>query len=269
MVDQLLGVFFFDGLVEFLYVLNLCKLVVCLICYVNVYIGSLFCVLGCVSFMLGQLLCCMWVYDNVVEFVSDILIYVYYLCCVGYQICLLGKMYFVGFDQLYGYEECLIIDIYFVDFGWMLDYCKLGEWIDWWYYNLGSVIGVGVVEISNQYEYDDEVVYNVMCKFYDLVCGGDDWLWCLIVSFIYLYDFYVVWCKYWDLYDGILEIELFEIMFYDDMDLYFQCLMDVCDWCGLMVIFDYICRVCQGYFVNISYIDDKLGELMDVLEWMW
>lgn len=42
--------------------------------------------------------------------------------------------------------------------------------------------------------------------------------------------------------------------------------MDACDWRGLEVTPDHIRRARQGYFANISYIDDKLGEIMDVLE---
>ena len=47
------------------------------------------------------------------------------------------------------------------------DYRKPGERIDWWYHNLGSVTGAGVAEITNQYEYDDEVAYNA-CRKHDL-----------------------------------------------------------------------------------------------------
>ena len=39
-----------------------------------------------------------------------------------------------------------------------------------------------------------------------------------------------------------------------------QRLMDACDWQALKVSPDHIRRARQGYFANISYIDDKLGK---------
>ena len=50
------------------------------------------------------------------------------------------------------------------------------------------------------------------------------------------------------------------------MDPHSQRLMDACDWRGLEVTPEHIRRARQGYFANISYIDDKLGELIEVLE---
>jgi choline-sulfatase len=73
-------------------------------------------------------------------------------------------MHFVGPDQLHGFEERLTTDIYPADFGWTPDYRKPGERIDWWYHNLGSVTGAGVAEITNQLEYDDEVAFHAVAE---------------------------------------------------------------------------------------------------------
>jgi choline-sulfatase len=43
-------------------------------------------------------------------------------------------------------------------------------------------------------------------------------------------------------------------------------LMDACDWRGLDITPDHIRRAKQAYFANISYIDDKIGEILAVLE---
>ena len=42
--------------------------------------------------------------------------------------------------------------------------------------------------------------------------------------------------------------------------------MDACDWRSLEVTPDHIRRARQGYFANISYVDDKIGEIFAVLE---
>lgn len=266
MADQLSGVLFPDGPAEFLHVPHLRALAARATRYANAYTGSPLCAPGRASFMSGQLPRRTRVYDNAAEFASDIPTYAHHLRRAGYQTCLSGKMHFVGPDQLHGFEERLTTDIYPADFGWTPDYRKPGERIDWWYHNLGSVTGAGTAEITNQYEYDDEVAHHACAKLYDLARGQDPRPWCLTVSFTHPHDPYVARRKYWDLYDGIPELEPPEALDYDDMDPHSRRLMDACDWRGLEVTPDHIRRARQGYYANISYIDDKLGELMDVLE---
>jgi choline-sulfatase len=50
------------------------------------------------------------------------------------------------------------------------------------------------------------------------------------------------------------------------MDPHSKRLMDACDWRGLEVTADHIRRARQGYFANISYVDDKIGEVLAALE---
>jgi choline-sulfatase len=50
------------------------------------------------------------------------------------------------------------------------------------------------------------------------------------------------------------------------MDPHSQRLMDACDWRGLEVTPDHIRRARQGYFANISYVDDKIGEILATLK---
>ncbi|MGA0613410.1 choline-sulfatase [Paracoccus sp. KR1-242] len=266
MVDQLSGVLFPDGPADFLHVPNLRKLAERSTRFSNAYTASPLCSPARASFMAGQLPRRTRVYDNAAEFASDIPTYAHHLRRAGYQTCLSGKMHFVGPDQLHGFEERLTTDIYPADFGWTPDYRKPGERIDWWYHNLGSVTGAGVAEITNQYEYDDEVAYHACRKLYDLSRGGDERPWCLTVSFTHPHDPFVARKKYWDLYEGIPELEPPEAVPYDDMDPHSRRLMDACDWRGLDVTRDHIRRARQGYFANISYVDDKLGEILDVLE---
>ena len=265
MADQLSGVFFPDGPAPFLHTPNLRRLAENSTRFANAYTGSPLCAPGRASFMSGQLPRRTRVYDNAAEFASDIPTYAHHLRRAGYQTSLSGKMHFVGPDQLHGYEERLTTDIYPADFGWTPDYRKPGERIDWWYHNLGSVTGAGVAEITNQYEYDDEVAYNACRKLYDLSRGGDARPWCLTVSFTHPHDPYVARRKYWDLYEGVPELEPPAAIAYEDHDPHAQRLMDACDWRASTITDDHIRRARQGYFANISYIDDKIGEILDVM----
>lgn len=266
MADQLSGVLFPDGPAGFLHAPNLRRLAERSTRFANAYTGSPLCAPGRASFMSGQLPSRTRVYDNAAEFASDIPTYAHHLRRAGYYTCLSGKMHFVGPDQLHGFEERLTTDIYPADFGWTPDYRKPGQRIDWWYHNLGSVTGAGVAEITNQLEYDDEVAYNARRKLYDLARGHDDRPWCLTVSFTHPHDPFVARRKYWDLYEDAPELDAPEPIPYAEMDNHSQRLMDASDWQSMDITDTHIRRARQGYFANISYIDEKIGEILDVLE---
>lgn len=267
MVDQLNGTLFPDGPTEWLHAPNLKKLAAQSVRFENSYTASPLCAPGRASFMSGQLPHRTRVYDNAAEFCSDIPTYAHHLRRAGYQTCLSGKMHFVGPDQMHGFEERLTTDIYPADFGWTPDYRKPGERIDWWYHNMGSVTGAGVAEISNQMEYDDEVAYNAIRKVYDLARGHDERPWCLTVSFTHPHDPYVARKKYWDLYEGCEHL-LPEIpaMDYEDHDPHAKRIFDANDWRNFDITEEDIQKSRRAYFANISYLDDKIGEVMEALE---
>ena len=267
MVDQLNGTLFPDGPADWLHAPNLKRLAARSVRFANTYTGSPLCAPGRASFMSGQLPSRTRVYDNAAEFASDIPTYAHHLRRAGYRTTLSGKMHFVGPDQMHGFEERLTTDIYPADFGWTPDYRKPGERIDWWYHNLGSVTGAGVAEITNQLEYDDDVAHQAVQKLYDLSRGADERPWCVTVSFTHPHDPYVARRKYWDLYNDCahLDPEIPAIP-YDQQDTHSKRLMDACDWRAFDITPEQIRRARQGYFANISYIDDKIGEILATLE---
>ncbi len=267
MVDQLNGTFFPDGPAEFLHAPNLKKLAARSTRFRNAYTASPLCAPGRASFMSGQLPSDTGVYDNAAEFTSSIPTYAHHLRRAGYQTCLSGKMHFVGPDQMHGLEERLTTDIYPADFGWTPDYRKPGERIDWWYHNMGSVTGAGVAEISNQMEYDDEVAYNATRKIYDLGRGLDDRPWCLTVSFTHPHDPYVARKKYWDLYEDCEHLlpEVGAIP-YEEQDNHSKRIFDANDWRSFDITEEDIKRSRRAYFANISYLDDKIGGILEALD---
>lgn len=267
MVDQLNGTLFSDGPADWLHAPNLKKLAARSVRFANSYTGSPLCAPGRASFMSGQLPSRTRVYDNAAEFSSDIPTYAHHLRRAGYQTCLSGKMHFVGPDQLHGFEERLTTDIYPADFGWTPDYRKPGERIDWWYHNMGSVTQAGVAEISNQMEYDDEVAYNTVRKIQDLSRGKENRPWCLTVSFTHPHDPYVARKKYWDLYEDCDHLlPTVPAMDYDDHDPHAKRIFDANDWRSFDITDEDIRRSRRAYFANISYLDDKIGEILHTLE---
>lgn len=266
MVDQLNGTLFPDGPVDWLHAPNLKKLAAQSARFKNSYTASPLCAPGRASFMSGQLPSRTRVYDNAAEFASDIPTYAHHLRRAGYHTCLSGKMHFVGPDQMHGFEERLTTDVYPADFGWTPDYRKPGERIDWWYHNMGSVTGAGVAEITNQLEYDDEVAYHATRKIYDLSRKTDGKPWCLTVSFTHPHDPYVARKKYWDLY-GDCDHLLPEVadLGYEQQDAHSKRIFDANDWRNFNIKEDDIKRSRRAYFANISYLDDKVGEIMEAL----
>lgn len=267
MVDQLNGTFFPDGPADWLHTPNLKKLAARSVRFRNCYTASPLCAPGRASFMSGELPSVTGVYDNAAEFPSDLPTYAHHLRRAGYHTCLSGKMHFVGPDQMHGFEERLTTDIYPADFGWTPDYRKPGERIDWWYHNMGSVTGSGVAEISNQMEYDDEVAYHATRKVYDLGRRKDDRPWCLTVSFTHPHDPYVARRKYWDLYEDCEHL-LPEVgdLGYENQDKHSKRIFDANDWRSFDITEEDIRRSRQAYFANISYLDDKIGEILEALE---
>ncbi|MGY6708711.1 MAG: choline-sulfatase [Rhizobiaceae bacterium] len=269
MVDQLNGTLFPDGPSDFLHAPHLKALAERSARFVNNYTASPLCAPARASFMSGQLPSRTRVYDNAAEFSSAIPTFAHHLRAAGYHTCLSGKMHFVGPDQLHGFEERLTTDIYPADFGWTPDYRKPGERIDWWYHNLGSVKGAGVAEISNQIEYDDEVAFLANQKLYQLSRESEDEdrrPWCLTVSFTHPHDPYVARRKYWELYDDCDRLEP-EVGFIaqEEQDPHSQRLYHCSDYPAFDITPEDIRRSRQAYFANISYLDDKVGELLDTL----
>lgn len=267
MADQFNGTFFPDGPADFIHAPHLKALAERSVRFANTYTASPLCAPARASFMSGQLPSRTRVYDNAAEFASDIPTYAHHLRAAGYYTGLSGKMHFVGPDQLHGFEERLTTDIYPADFGWTPDYSKPGERIDWWYHNLGSVTGAGVAEITNQMEYDDEVAYHATRKLYDLSRRLDDRPWCLTVSFTHPHDPYVARRKFWDLYEDCpaLDPQTSAIAF-EEQDPHSKRLLEACDHEAFDISPEQIRRARRGYFANISYIDEKVGEILDVLK---
>ena len=267
MVDQLTGTLFPDGPATWLHTPNLDRLAMRSARFSNTYTASPLCAPGRGGFMSSMLPSATGIYDNAAEFRADVPTFAHHLRRAGYATCLSGKMHFVGPEQMHGFEERLTTDIYPADFGWTPDYRKPGERIDWWYHNMGSVTGAGVAEISNQMEYDDEVAFLASQKLYDLSRAKDERPWCLTVSFTHPHDPYVARRRFWDLYEDCEhlapEVAALE---YDAHDPHSQRIFDANDWRSFSITEDHIARARRAYFANISYLDEKIGALMQILE---
>jgi choline-sulfatase len=233
----------------------------------NCYSTSPLCAPARATVMNGLLPSRTGVYDNAAEFPSAIPTWAHYLRLAGYQTCLSGKMHFVGPDQLHGLEERLTTDIYPADFGWTPDWRLKQERIDWWYHNMTSVLQPGIAEISNQLEFDDDVCFQATRKLYDYARFTPEKPFALMASFTHPHDPYAARKKFWDLYkDEDIELPSVPKMERAQLDAHSQRLYDVSAMDDYTVTHADIRAARHGYFANISYVDDLLGQLINTLE---
>ncbi len=266
MVDQLTGTLFPDGPVDFLKTPHLKALSEKSVRFAKCYCASPLCAPSRASFMSGLLPSRTGVYDNAAEFISSIPTFAHHLRHLGYRTVLSGKMHFVGPDQLHGFEERLTTDVYPADFGWTPDWTKPDERIDWWYHNLGSVTDAGTAEITNQLEYDDEVAHHAKAALYRLAKESDEKPFCLTVSFTHPHDPYVARKEFWDLYDDI-PIPMPAILPTTvDLDPHSLRLMRANDVDRFDITEQNIRDSRRAYMANISYLDAKIGELLEQLK---
>jgi len=87
------------------------------------------------------------------------------------------------------------------------------------------------------------------------------------VSFTHPHDPYVARRKYWDLYEDCAHLEpTVAAIPFEAQDPHSQRLYKANDYTNFDITDENIRRSRQAYFANISYLDDKVGELLAVLE---
>lgn len=246
---------------------NLSRLAAEGVVFENAYSTSPLCSPARATVMNGLLPSRTGVYDNAAEFPSSIPTWAHYLRLAGYATCLSGKMHFVGPDQLHGLEERLTTDIYPADFGWTPDWRLRQERIDWWYHNMTSVLQPGIAEITNQLEFDDEVAFLAIRKIYDYARFSPEKPFCLMASFTHPHDPYAARRKFWDLYrDSDIDLPAVARMDRAELDPHSQRLYDVSAMDDYTVTEADLRAARHGYYANISYVDDLLGQMIDALE---
>ncbi len=246
---------------------NLSRLAAEGVVFENCYSTSPLCAPARATVMNGLLPSRTGVYDNAAEFPSSIPTWAHYLRLAGYRTALSGKMHFVGPDQLHGLEERLTTDIYPADFGWTPDWRLRQERIDWWYHNMTSVLQPGIAEITNQLEFDDEVAFLAIRKIFDYVRFEPEKPFCLMASFTHPHDPYAARAKFWNLYrDEDIDLPRVPRMDRAQLDPHSQRLYDVSAMDDYTVTEADLRAARHGYYANISYVDDLLGQMIQALE---
>ncbi len=205
-------------------------------------------------------------YDNSSEFPADYPTFAHYLRQLGYQTILSGKMHFVGPDQLHGYEKRLTTEIYPANFAWTVDWSK-GCRFRPTNLTMAPVIEAGRCIRSLQIDFDDEVEFASIQRLYDLARqpGGKPFL--MTVSFTHPHSPYVTTQECWNRYDHErIDMPTVDEIAVDEMDMLSRNLHYCQGRDEYQVSEEQIRNARHAYLGNISYIDDKVGRLLDVLD---
>jgi choline-sulfatase len=232
----------------------------------SAYCASPLCAPSRAATVSGQLPSRCGVYDNAAELPASVPTFGHYLRLMGYSTCLCGKMHFVGPDQLHGFEERLTTDIYPADFGWTPDW-EHSEERPSWYHNMLSIVQAGTCQTSNQLDFDQEVAFHAVRKIYDLARAGDGRPFCLFVSFTHPHDPFAIPEEYWNRYDhDTIDLPAVPPIPVEQLDPHSQRVHRVCDLGRYRQTEERVRRARHAYYGAISYVDDKVGQILRALE---
>ena len=231
------------------------------------YSNSPLCAPARFAMMTGQQNSKIGAYDNASELASAVPTFAHHLRNAGYQTSLVGKMHFVGPDQLHGFEERLTTDIYPADFGWTPNWLDPDGRFDWWYHNLDSVTQAGVADATNQLDYDDEVGHRAVRKIRDLARTKDERPFMMTASFTHPHDPYVARQEFWELYDGVtIPMPTTGPIAEADLDPHSARLRKVICADTTEVSAEQIKAARRAYLANCSYVDHWIGQLVETLK---
>ena len=218
------------------------------------------------SMLSGRLPHSIGAYDNASEFPATVPTMAHYLTGAGYRTTLCGKMHFIGPDQLHGFEERLTTDIYPSDFSWTPDFLK-GPAYRPTGVSMRPIVESGPCVRSLQIDYDDEVEYHGIQKLYDLARSPDDQPFFLTISFTHPHPPFVTSNEHWNRYRHD-EIDMPRIapIPYEALDPHSRWLY-VAHAQNLYTVTDeHVRNARHAYYGMVSYIDDKIGRILDVLD---
>jgi choline-sulfatase len=206
------------------------------------------------------------VFDNAAEMPAALPTMTHQLRAHGYYTGLIGKMHFVGPDQLHGFEERLTADIYPGDLDWTPDWrLPAGEQLPW-YHTMESVLEPGVCVASMQQDYDDEVAFRAVRKIFDLAREDVERPFFLVVSFSNPHDPWELRARYWDLYDrDAIDLPAVPRIPLDEADPHSRRLREMCGADEVDLSPDQLRAARHGYYAAISYLDERIGEVLAAL----
>jgi choline-sulfatase len=185
---------------------------------------------------------------------------------MGYSTTLAGKMHFIGPDQLHGFEDRPVTDIYPADFGWVPDWTE-GPTNRPTGISLRGVTEAGPCRRSLQIDYDEEVEFYGVQKLWDLARAPERRPFFLTISFSHPHAPFTAPQEQWDRYRHE-DIDLPEVgpVSLEQMDEHSRWLYYHLGRDQQTLTDEQVRNARHGYYAMISYIDDKIGRIMNTLD---
>jgi choline-sulfatase len=234
----------------------------------NAYTSSPLCAPARASFMTGRLCPDINAYDNGAELPASVPTMAHFLRSLGYQTSLIGKMHFIGPDQLHGFEERLTTDIYPANFSWTANWnasltepSPAGA-------TVRPILEAGPCIRSMQMDYDDDVSNKSVQKLYDLARNGEsDKPFFVVSSFTHPHPPFTIHHKYWDMYDhDEIDLPKIEEIPLAQKDAGSQYLYFSHQYNTYPINEEDVRNARHAYYAMISYTDALIGRLIDTLE---
>jgi choline-sulfatase len=232
----------------------------------NAYCASPLCAPSRFALLTGRRPSSIGAYDNAAELPAATPTITHALRAAGYETTLAGKMHFVGPDQLHGFEERLTTDVYPSGFDWTPDWAlPQGERLEW-YHNTTSLLSASVTEAALQTDYDDEVCFRAVQKIRDLSLRSERPPFFLTVSFTNPHDPWEMRRRYWELYDErAIDLPAVGVLPRAEADAHSLRLRDMIGLDRRPLTDEEVRRARHGYYASVSYLDERVGELLDAL----
>ena len=225
----------------------------------HAYCNSPLCTPSRMSFMTGRYVHHAGTWDNATPLASDAVTWAHRLRAVGYDVVLSGKQHFSGPDQLHGFRAQLARDLH----------AERGHPIrDWSQGTTGARRPWGVVEragpgTTEEIEVDDQVEVAALDYLHDPARQRQPWA--LNVSFMAPHFPFVVPQRFWDLYpEAAVDLPTIPPGHLDNQHPVYQRMRRAF---GLAEFPEELVRRARvGYYGLITYLDEKIGRLLDALE---
>jgi choline-sulfatase len=233
----------------------------------HAYCTSPLCAPSRSAILTGRLASRIGVFDNAAELAASTPTVAHHLRAAGYHTCLVGKMHFVGPDQLHGFEERLTPDIYPAGLDWIPDWRAPAAERQPWYHTMAGVLRPGVCEASLQTDYDDEVAFRAVRKLFDLARYRRDEPFFLVASFTNPHDPWEIGRRYWDLYRReALDPPTVAPIPSPSADPHTRRLQEMYGAAQLDLTDEQVLTARHGYCAAISYLDERVGEVLAALD---
>ena len=232
----------------------------------NAYCNFPLCVPSRASMMAGRLTPEIGVWDNACELPSSQPTIAHWLRRAGYRTMLTGKMHFIGPDQLHGFDERTVTDVYPADYQWIADWDAGAAFVPSGT-AMNGVVEAGPAARTMQEDYDREVGFVAERAIFDFARDGDERPWFQIASFTCPHTPFVVSEDYWNRYHAaeIDEPRVGAIPF-EELDYMSKALFFAHGRHRHDVTREHLMAARRAYYGMISFIDDRVGELLDALE---